>query len=115
MIDPNEIIEWWYFKSSSSDNRYETIRRASGTISCDCPGWTRRVSKDGTRTCKHIREVIAFNGNPPSCSAIYHRVDTNGFPIKAAQPHAKEFNKLVKELESNEPEPEDPYARSMNL
>lgn len=46
------------FASSSNPNKtYQTLQYVDGTLSCDCPGWTRRVQPDGTRACRHTREV----------------------------------------------------------
>jgi hypothetical protein len=47
----------WTFESSSSNKTYETLKYDDGSLSCDCPGWCRRVSQDGSRTCKHVRAV----------------------------------------------------------
>jgi hypothetical protein len=51
------ISKVWTFGSSSSDKTYETLQYIDGTTSCGCPGWTRRVAADGTRSCKHPRLV----------------------------------------------------------
>lgn len=52
----------WRFKSSSGSGTYETLRWDDDSLSCDCPGWTRRCV-DGQRTCKHVRCVEANCGN----------------------------------------------------
>ena len=42
------------FKSKSNPaNSYQTLVYTNGTISCSCPGWTRRVGPSGVRECKH--------------------------------------------------------------
>lgn len=51
------IAQSWAFRSSSGDQIYQTLRYTDGSTSCDCPGWTRRVGADGSRTCKHTRSV----------------------------------------------------------
>lgn len=52
------ITKAWTFTSDSSpDKTYETLQYDNGTTSCACPGWTRRVAADGTRSCKHTRLV----------------------------------------------------------
>src|ERR1051325_5260617 len=52
------IFNVWLFRSdSNSDKRYETLQFSDGSTSCNCPGWTRRVSADGQRSCKHTRLV----------------------------------------------------------
>lgn len=66
----------WKFLSSDGKRIYETLRYTDGSVSCDCPGWTRRVGADGDRTCKHCREVQMGTANqsatshgPVGCSA----------------------------------------------
>lgn len=49
--------EWRNPSSSSPGTSYTTILWEDQTISCNCPGWTRRVAADGTRDCKHCREA----------------------------------------------------------
>lgn len=48
----------WCFKSSSGPKLYQTIRYSDNSLSCDCMGWTRRVARDGSRSCKHTRSVL---------------------------------------------------------
>lgn len=50
------VAKVWTFKSSSGKNIYETLLYVDGSTSCNCPGWTRRVSY-GIRTCKHTRYI----------------------------------------------------------
>lgn len=52
-----EIAKTWMFASSSGSGMYETILYVNGTSSCNCNGWTRRVDKQGKRSCKHTRMV----------------------------------------------------------
>lgn len=50
----------WVFDSDSNPNKhYQTLLYEDRSTSCDCPGWTRRVQPDGSRTCKHVRLVDA--------------------------------------------------------
>jgi len=49
------IAESWLFESSSSARTYETLRYADGSLSCNCPSWTRRTTASGERSCKHTR------------------------------------------------------------
>ena len=52
------VARVWTFSSSSNPNKtYETLQYTDGSTSCNCPGWTRRVAADGSRTCKHTRLV----------------------------------------------------------
>ena len=46
------------FRSSSRGNLWHRVSKdEGGALSCTCPGWCRRVAKDGTRDCKHVRKV----------------------------------------------------------
>jgi hypothetical protein len=49
----------WKFQSSSGTGTYETLKYNDGSLSCDCPGWTRRA----IRSCKHTRWVEAGEAN----------------------------------------------------
>lgn len=52
------IRQVWTFRSDSNPSReYQTLQYTDGTTSCQCPGWTRRVAADGSRSCKHTRWV----------------------------------------------------------
>lgn len=52
------ISQVWTFGSDSNpDINYETLRYTDQSMSCNCPGWTRRVAADGSRSCKHIRSI----------------------------------------------------------
>jgi hypothetical protein len=53
------IRKVWFFKSSSSSRQYQTLLYEDCSTSCDCPGWTKRVTPLGLRTCKHTRLVEA--------------------------------------------------------
>ena len=52
-----QISRVWAFASDSSDAEYETLQYSDGATSCNCRGWTRRTTSDGTRSCKHTRLV----------------------------------------------------------
>lgn len=57
-----DVIQENTFQSSSDASlRYTTLTYADGTMSCNCPGWTRRVAADGSRECKHTRTVQLEN------------------------------------------------------
>ena len=52
------ISQVWTFASDSNPNvSYQTLQYVDGSTSCNCPGWTRRVAPDGSRSCKHTRCV----------------------------------------------------------
>ena len=52
------ISQVWTFTSDSNpDINYETLRYTDQSMSCNCPGWTRRVAADGSRSCKHTRSI----------------------------------------------------------
>lgn len=52
-----EVIKAWCFRSSNGHTLYQTLQFADAFISCDCPGWTKRVTANGGRDCKHVRMV----------------------------------------------------------
>ena len=46
-----QITKVWTFASDSNPNvEYETLECSDGSKSCNCPGWTRRVAADGSRS-----------------------------------------------------------------
>lgn len=51
------IEKMWTFKGVPGERDYQTLLYKDGKVSCDCPGWTRRLV-DGVRTCKHVRSVM---------------------------------------------------------
>lgn len=61
MSKPTPVYAWT-FPSSSGKKTYETLRYSDGSLSCDCPGWCRRVADDGSRTCRHTRSVETGSG-----------------------------------------------------
>lgn len=86
------ILREWPFESSSSDKIYTTVAYKTDNeiqLSCNCPGWTRRVAPDGSRSCKHTKQVepdwvrevpirdlpllIGYKFNNPSLSGIVAR------------------------------------------
>ena len=52
-------VHMWRFQSSSGSGTYETLQYNDGSLSCDCPGWTRRA----IRSCKHTRAVELGDAN----------------------------------------------------
>jgi hypothetical protein len=55
-------VHVYWFESSSGSGSYETIRYNDGTVSCNCPGWTKRT-RNGGRECKHTRAVLSGCGD----------------------------------------------------
>jgi hypothetical protein len=51
------IAKVWTMPSSSNFCTYETLLYSDGSTSCNCPGWVRRVTVTGGRSCKHTRMV----------------------------------------------------------
>jgi hypothetical protein len=80
-----QISRVWTFASDSNPNiEYETLQYSDGTTSCNCKGWTRRLTADGTRSCKHCRYVDMGIADH-HCKATHNyetanqkRKDTNG-------------------------------------
>lgn len=69
-----KVLYAWRFASSSSNKEYEALIYDDGSTSCDCPGWTRRVASDGSRTCKHTRDIITSWPSTPRNSCGGGRV-----------------------------------------
>jgi len=66
------IIKVWTFRSDSNPGvEYESLQYEDGTTSCNCKGWTRRVTPDGTRSCKHTRSVDMGTADD-QCLATHH-------------------------------------------
>ena len=74
------ISQVWQFPSDSNpDVEYETLRYTDGSLSCNCPGWTRRIAADGTRSCKHTRSVDMGRADQ-QCSATHNYESANNQP-----------------------------------
>lgn len=71
MIRPAIACTYW-FESSSQVVLYETLLYTDRTTSCSCPGWCRRVDKEGNRSCKHTRMVEAGMGMQESVRHLIH-------------------------------------------
>jgi hypothetical protein len=57
---PKEIATLFIFESESSPGKtYQTLLYVDGSTSCECPAWRfkRKVTGNGDRTCKHVRDV----------------------------------------------------------
>ena len=77
----------WTFASDSNPNaEYQTLQYADGSTSCNCQGWTRRVARDGSRSCKHTRSVDMGTADRQS-------IATHEYGTAQPQPHQpKETN-----------------------
>lgn len=49
------IIAAWPRLSSAGTTTYEIQLHSDGVLTCDCPGWVRRATRD----CKHVKELKA--------------------------------------------------------
>ncbi len=79
------IAKCWTFVSSRGAARYQTLLYADGTTSCDCPGWTRRVAADGSRSCKHTRSVLMRTADR-ECESSHDCGAAPAAPSTAARP-----------------------------
>lgn len=83
------ISQVWQFASDSNpDKEYETLRYTDGSTSCNCPGWTRRIAADGTRSCKHTR-AIDMGRADQQCSATHHYETQTQNPKLKTNHHAQ--------------------------
>lgn len=58
------IMQQFEYPSQSSPGlNYTVLLYADGSTSCNCRGWTQRVASDGSRSCKHTKQVEARVGN----------------------------------------------------
>ncbi|MGH7969838.1 MAG: hypothetical protein ACREIC_14030 [Limisphaerales bacterium] len=87
------ITHVWTFASSSNPNiEYETLQYADGTTSCACPGWTRRVAPDGSRSCRHTRLVDM--GTADSHCRVTHSYEPQTKETAAAKSQITQLPKL---------------------
>src|SRR5581483_10846266 len=79
----SSIRKVWTFRSDSNAAlEYETLQYSDGSTSCNCKGWTRRVTPVGGRSCKHTRLVDLG-------AADRHCVATHDYEISPqSQPHS---------------------------
>lgn len=58
-------------KSDPDKEPYQTLVYDDGTLSCDCPGWTRRRQADGSRTCRHVRAIELRDTSGAAAGKVY--------------------------------------------
>jgi len=95
---PNEFIYnmatkvvarvWTFVSDSNPDKEYETLQYTDASTSCNCPGWTRRVTADGQRTCKHTRLVDQGRADAVAVSSQNYQAVNRPTP-SAAKPKSK--------------------------
>ena len=115
------IARVWKFSSSSNPNKsYETLQYEDGTTSCQCPGWTKRVAADGSRTCRHTRSVDMGTADTEcTASSIYGPVSST--PTVMIQPVQKTQELVTtgvlkrKVLWDNPAQPEAPKSTELLL
>jgi ATP-dependent DNA ligase len=83
-----EISKKFRFESSSGNGVYETLLLTDGTTSCNCPGWTRRVATDGSRSCKHTKQVEARPAPPTKPTKL--AFDVVGRPVSGSPAETRE-------------------------
>lgn len=78
------VIDTYNFASKSNpDNSYATLVYADGSMSCNCPGWTRRtIGANNLRECKHTQLVENLLANK-------HHVQTPASRSASAKPVAR--------------------------
>ena len=79
MSKPTIRRVWTFVSSSNPSHEYETLQYSDGAVSCNCPGWTRRVASNGSRSCKHTRLVDM--GRADLHCAASHDYDNSTTPI----------------------------------
>ncbi len=53
-----KVISAWARKSSKGTTTYEILLHSDGILTCNCPGWVQR----STRDCKHVKELVYVAG-----------------------------------------------------
>lgn len=60
------VLRKYPFVSKTNPSKsYECVAYTDGTLSCNCPGWTRR-NVQGTRECKHTMLVEQMRRPAPT-------------------------------------------------
>lgn len=100
----------WTFESSSNPNKvYETQLHDDDSITCNCPGWTKR----SIRSCKHTRMVETGIADQYA-KAVWTTQDvtvisvsrTPAQPVdRQAQTNLKKLEKIKKQLKKEKPAP----------
>lgn len=73
--------------ASSNSNRppYE-VAWDGAQLTCPCPGWTRRTGADGSRTCRHVREVQGRVEGLGGIAAALRIIENTGARIDVPAP-----------------------------
>ena len=81
-------LKSWWFPSESNPNKppYETMLNDDESLSCNCPGWTRRLERSGRRSCRHTRLVEAGLADDCAVKVIDYRTGSTQNPISFRQP-----------------------------
>jgi hypothetical protein len=85
------VTQVWFFASSSGNGMYQTLLYDDDTLSCDCPGWTRR-NPPGGRQCKHTRAVACGSEIAAASGGLCKLIMAAGSAVPAiavAQPPVK--------------------------
>lgn len=93
------------FASSSAPGvSYRVSVSDDGTrLSCNCPGWTRRVAPDGSRTCKHLtmvrqQQLLATPTTPRRAAARVAAAPAKTMPTVAGRPATGDVNGYVQPM-----------------
>lgn len=79
---------WVFASSSRPDKLYQTLEYDDGSTSCECPGWTRRVAVDGSRTCRHTRSVECGTADRECVRLLPHKAARVAPQMRAVVPEA---------------------------
>ena len=90
------ISQVWTFASDSNpDRENQTLRYTDESLSCNCPGWTRRLAADGSRSCKHTRWVDLGQADRHSI-ATHNYESLTANPKPQPQPHHAQSKTIEK-------------------
>lgn len=92
-MNKKKIIKVWIFQSGSNPSKtYETLQYEDNTVSCECPGWTRRAQ----RTCRHTRSVDMGTADTECLAMKDYTVNKAAQPVQTAKPKKKAAPKKLK-------------------
>lgn len=86
-------IVYFFCSSSNPDVEYQTLLYTDGTLSCECPGWTRRCV-NGVRTCKHVRAIEAGATSQAARMVDYRKFPVGVLSVKTGKPVQQEQPEL---------------------
>lgn len=91
------VISAWPFKSSSGTTIYEVQLHSDGILSCNCPGWVVRRTRDCTHVKRKVSEAqLILDGKK---SPVFEKMDGSQItPQIIVKEVVKEVPKIVEKV-----------------